>query len=147
MNGQGADTRRFYEVVGFDIMLLHVERGDDEPGELRPYVLEVNFNPDPSLYHKEDIGPKGGTWHDIVDLAGLMPGGAPVAAAYTTEELKNMAGLSNLTDCTTEDEGIPGDDDYKPAQAGKDGMQLFEKVYSMRYRRRKFPIKPLECVT
>ena len=39
--GQGADTRRFYEVVGFDIMLLHVDRGDDEPGELRPYILEV----------------------------------------------------------------------------------------------------------
>lgn len=93
MNGQGADTRRFYEVVGFDIMLLHVERGDDEPGELRPYVLEVNFNPDPSLYHKEDIGPKGGAWNDIVDLAGLVPGGAPTAAAYTTEELKNMVRL------------------------------------------------------
>ena len=89
-DGQGVDTRRFYDVVGFDIMLLHVNRGEEEPGELRPYILEVNFNPDPSLYHKEDIGPKGGAWNDIVDLAGLIPGGAPVAAAYTTEELKNM---------------------------------------------------------
>ncbi len=89
-DGQGVDARRFYEVVGFDIMLLHVDRGDEEPGELRPYILEVNFNPDPSLYHKEDIGPKGGAWNDIVDLAGLIPGGAPVAAAYSTEDLKQM---------------------------------------------------------
>jgi hypothetical protein len=36
-------------------------------------VPQVNFNPDPSLYHKEDIGPKGGAWNDIVNLAGLMP--------------------------------------------------------------------------
>ena len=51
-----------------------------------------------------------------------------------------QVGLSNLTDCTTEDHSKPGDDDYKPAQAGTDGMQIFEKVYSMRYRRKLFPV-------
>jgi hypothetical protein len=45
-----------------------------------------------------------------------------------------------LTDCTTEADGTPGDDDYKPAQAGADGMQIFEKVYSMRYRQKLFPV-------
>ena len=51
-----------------------------------------------------------------------------------------QVGLSNLTDCTTEAAGNPGDDHYKPAQAGADGMQIFPKVYSMRYRRKLYPV-------
>ena len=31
-----------------------------------PHILEVNFNPDPALYAKEDVGPKAGTWMDAV---------------------------------------------------------------------------------
>jgi hypothetical protein len=93
-----ADTRRFYDVLGFDVILQERLRvtspascnpnavgvgivcpPDEEfrhnatvctaaPGcvyteavrttELHPYVLEINFNPDPSLYHKEDVRPR-----------------------------------------------------------------------------------------
>ena len=52
-----------------------------------------------------------------------------------------MVGLSNLTDCTTEATGTPGQDDYVAAQADEEGMQIFEKVYSMRYRRKLFPVR------
>ena len=52
-----------------------------------------------------------------------------------------MVGLSNLTDCTTEATGTPGQDDYAAAQADEEGMQIFEKVYSMRYRRKLFPVR------
>lgn len=145
--GEGADTRRFYEVVGFDIMLLALDRGEEEPVELRPTILEVNFNPDPSLYHKEDIGPKGGAFNDIVSLAGLLPGSAPRSDNYSLEELKAMVGLANLTECSTTSESEPGQPDYVKPQAGEDGMQIWEKVYSMRYSQKLFPIKPLECVT
>ena len=34
--------------------------------QLKPNILEVNFNPDPALYAKEDVGPKAGTWMDAV---------------------------------------------------------------------------------
>ena len=142
----GADTRRFYEVVGFDVMLVEVDMGEDKPKELRPTILEVNFNPDPSLYHEEDVGPKGGAWNDVLDLVGLQPGSAPRASSYTTAELQEMTGLSELPLCKEEAVGEPGQEGYEAPQCAE-GMQLFPRVYSMRYKRKLFPIKPLTCVT
>jgi hypothetical protein len=151
----GGDARRFYEVLGFDILIEEVPDAKDPDAlpSLHPYVLEVNFNPDASLYHKEDVGPKGGAWHDVVSLAGLLPGTAEPTGHLTDAELAASLGLGDLPSCNLDSDGSHRQNATGADRKSEDspgvpaGLQRFDRARSMRHQRSLLPIRPLTCVT
>lgn len=146
----GGDSRRFYELVGLDV-LIEQRPAEGELATLHPYVLEANFNPDSSLYHQEDIGPKGGAWRDVVRLAGLVPGTATPTAGMSDEQLKVFVGLAALPMCELDSPDWNNPENEKrtasTVRAEAPDMQRFDRVTSMRHKRKLIPIKPLGCVT